>query len=85
MNTPKEYTLKTIEDMYLMVNKDNVDNFLKDFEGVVRGWVALKDIADKDFDIEVGEITWIDDNAHDIAFDITVKEEEPDNSQDTGY
>ena len=59
---PKEnaitYDLRTIKEIYDIINKDNIDNFLKDFELILRSIAFFKEI---DGTVEFDSLTWTDD------------------------
>ncbi len=69
MEQNKSHKIKTIQDISNVVTSENIDNFLKDFEGVLRGHILLKSVANStESKIEFGEFEWTDDNKHDITF-----------------
>ncbi len=60
----KEYRLKTIKEIYDILNSKNVDRFLEDFRVGVKSFVLLREatqaIGVKE-NIELEEMVWIDD------------------------
>lgn len=65
-----EYEIKTIMDILRVVNHNNLDNFLKDFEVFLTQYVILKAM---DENLECKEFTWIDDNNQKIEITLTHK------------
>ena len=78
MNKPehKKYLIETIQDVANCVTLENIDNFIIDFEGVLRAMLLLesasKDI-DKFVDVKFPSFVWIDDNKHEIGIDLSSK------------
>jgi len=60
----KEYRLKTVKEIYDILNSENVDRFLEDFRVGVKSFVLLREatqaIGVKE-NIELEEMVWIDD------------------------
>lgn len=65
-----EYEIKTIMDILRVVNHNNLDNFLKDFEVFLTQYVILKAM---DENLECKEFIWIDDNNQKIEITLTHK------------
>lgn len=79
---PKQYDLKTVEDITNVLNESNIDNFLVDF----KMWLSMR-IEFKKIKEMVGvvkfdntQFRWIDDGKHeaDINLKISLKTEEED-------
>lgn len=76
---PKQYQLKTLEDVIKAVTPENVDNFLIDFSA----WLKLH-IATKELRIALAsigrietksEMTWIDDGKNEKHITIKIEDE----------
>lgn len=72
-----EYKINTIEDIGNLITEDNIDNFLKDFEGILRLFLITKQMfllnkqGNQDFTPKIKDFTWIDDNEHKISIELT--------------
>lgn len=67
-----EYEIKTISDILKIVNHNNLENFLKDFELFLSNYVILKAMCKND--ATCNEFTWIDDGKHNIEVNLVAKE-----------
>ena len=67
-----EHEIKTINDILKVVNHNNLENFLKDFELFLTNYVILKAMCEED--ANCNEFTWIDDGKHNIEVNIVAKE-----------
>lgn len=74
---PKEYNIKTVEDMFKAVTIENVGRFLIDFKAVVANWLLFKAIAEdkkiKQDDINSTSFKWIDDGTDNVKMDFKPK------------
>lgn len=73
---PKEYKIKTIDEIFEVVNEDNVDCFLEDFSNFVKIKVSMRKIIE-DFSISTCKpstgFNWIDDGKNDAEITIKIK------------
>lgn len=56
---PKHYNIETITDISKAVNSDNIDQFLVDFEAMLRGYLLVQSASPNP--ILFDKFTWIDD------------------------
>ena len=80
---PKEYKIKTVQDIIDCTNKSNLDNFLTDFRKMLEMAHAFRELSKSLAEIaglprEMQEIeskgfVWIDDGKHDSKVTIGVK------------
>lgn len=68
MSQPQEHKITTIEQLFEVANKDNVNSLIKDLALSIEYFVELKRIAPK---INSTEFIWIDDGKNDINFKLT--------------
>ncbi len=81
-----KYNIKTIDDIFNCVTTENIDNFLKDFESLLRVMTSTKEIGkaiDEDFKFDSQEFIWIDDGEHNINITIQSNEKENEPTQCT--
>ena len=84
-----EYQIDNITDIGEMITVDNIDNFLKDFEAVIRNYLVIKEIAkinNKKPEIKLTNFKWIDDNKQIITFihnDVNDVNNDPDDDNST--
>lgn len=77
---PKEYKIKTIEDIQKIVTKENIDNFLIDLKGFLLVGLDIKELQEElgsDF-VEIkreeqGVFNWIDDGKTEAHITIKVE------------
>lgn len=81
---PKTYSINSLQDIANAVTPENVDNFLKDFEGVLKTYLlmvtfakakireGLGDVKNTDL-VEFHGLYWTDDGKHDITCEIVEK------------
>ena len=63
-----EHEIKTISDILKVVNPNNLENFLNDFELFLSNYVILKGMCEDDADCS--EYIWIDDGKHNVEVNI---------------
>jgi len=66
----KEYKINTIEDIINCTNSENLDNFLKDFRGILESYHAIKNLSksiNENAEIKTDGFVWIDDGKHNIT------------------
>ena len=69
----KKYKLNTIKEIIDILDYENIDNFLIDFNNFIRFKVSLKEL--KEIKIETTDdcFNWIDDGKNDVNMNITIK------------
>ena len=82
---PKTYSINSLQDIANEVTPENIDNFLKDFEGVLKSYLMMvefaktpitdipKDIKNTDL-VEFHGLYWTDDGKHGITCEIVGKD-----------
>lgn len=81
---PKTYSINSLQDIANAVTPENVDNFIKDFEGVLKTYLIMVTFAKakmesepdgmKNTDIvEFHGMYWTDDGKHDITCKVCKK------------
>lgn len=72
--TKKAIELKTVEDIIKVVNEDNLQNFIVDFTNYLAMHMALKNVQEKEKDVDVQVdktvFQWIDDGKNEINLKI---------------
>jgi hypothetical protein len=80
--TPKEYDLKTIEDITNVLTESNIDNFLVDFKMWLSMRIEFKKIKEAEGVVKFDntQFRWIDDGKHeaDITLKVNIKTKEED-------
>lgn len=78
------YSINSLQDIANAITPENVDNFLKDFEGVLKSYLlmvvfakaqireGLDDVKNTDL-VEFHGLYWTDDGKHDITCKISKK------------
>jgi len=69
----KEYEIETIQDIADMVTVDNIDNFMKDFRGVLLGYMTAK-LAGGNKSIPMKNFKWIDDGVVEAKLTMSAKD-----------
>jgi hypothetical protein len=59
-----EYKINTMQDMLNVITAENIDAFLKDFEGVIRSGLLIKELAKAT--PKTDGFIWVDDGKHNI-------------------
>jgi hypothetical protein len=69
----REYKLNTIKEIIDILDYENIDNFLIDFNNFIRFKVSLKEL--KEIKIETTDdcFNWIDDGKNDVNINIIMK------------
>ena len=71
----KKHKLKTIAEIQDVVNLDNIDNFITDFEGFLRLAIMNKNIVEQfGGSVLPAKFTWIDDGKNDISISVKITE-----------
>ena len=81
---PKTYSINSLQDIANAVTPENVDNFIKDFEGVLKTYLIMVTFAKakiregiddaKNTDlVEFHGLYWTDDGKHDITCKVSEK------------
>lgn len=82
---PKTYSTNSLQDIANAVTPENLDDFVKDFKGVLRSYLYLVSFAKckmesepegiKNTDlVEFHGLYWTDDGKHDITCEIVEKD-----------
>lgn len=82
---PNTYSINSLQDIANAITPENVDNFLKDFEGVLKSYLMmvvftkakmrqgwLDNVPNTDL-VEFHGLYWTDDGKHDITCKIVKK------------
>jgi|LGOV01.1.fsa_nt_gb hypothetical protein len=80
---PKQYQIKTVQDMIDCTSEDNINNFLTDLKAVIKMAHAMQDLVNTITEVDVisKEYTeiqskgfvWIDDGKHNVEIRIEGK------------
>lgn len=83
---PKTYSINSLQDIADVINDKNVDNFIEDFRGVLKAYLALVELAREKVPefakknkntnlVQFNGLYWTDDGKHKITCEITKKDE----------
>lgn len=83
---PKTYSINSVQDIANAVTPENLDNFIKDFRGVMQTYLTLVTLAKAKMESEPDDLKntdlvefhglfWTDDGKHDITCEIHPKDE----------
>lgn len=72
---PKEHQIKTMNDIFKIVNSENVERFLSDFNASLFQIVAMKELLNKreQKELEYSVFRWTDDNIKKVSIKLNVK------------
>ena len=71
----KKFEIRTVNDIFKMINKDNIVDFCSDFNASLVQFVEMKNILKKDEveGLEYECFTWIDDKKREITLNFEEK------------
>jgi uncharacterized membrane protein len=70
--TPKEHQIKTMSDIFKIVNSENVERFLSDFNASLFQIVAMKELLNKreQKELEYSVFRWTDDDVKKVSIEL---------------
>ena len=81
---PQTYSINSLQDIANAITPKNIDDFLRDFEGVLKSYLLMVTFAKADMGndlngmkntdiVEFCGLSWTDDGKHDITCEIKKK------------
>ena len=72
---PKEHQIKTMNDIFKIINSENIERFLSDFNASLFQIVAMKELLNKkeQKELEYSVFRWTDDNIKKVSIKLNVK------------
>lgn len=72
---PKEHQIKTMNDIFKIVNSENIERFLSDFNASLFQIVAMKELLNKreQKESEYSVFQWTDDNIKKVSIKLNAR------------